>query len=429
MKKHVLISILSAAILAVTFLTSCGPREVTNNMTFSYNHNTGDRISLLGFGMLRLPWILDENGEPKRDELGRRIVDQEATNRLIDMALANGVNFFDNAPVYLDGMNEKVVGIALSRHPRESFFVSSKLSTHREGACFSFEAGKAMYLQSFKDLQVDVIDYYFLHGIGIGGMQTFRERHIYNGMLDFLLAEREAGRIRNLGWSFHGCVTVFDTMFEMGIHWDFAMIQMNYMDWQHANGRNVNAEYLYAKLIEHNIPIFTMSSLRGGQLSYLNPVAMDVFNAVTPGRTASEWGFRYLGSFDGILSILTGMNTEQQLRENIATFSPMIPLNAAEMAAVEEVARILSTAGFINCTACDYCVPCPFGVNIPAVLIEYNRLITTGSPINPNCPILQQARLCIGEACGICLPLCPVYVDIISEMRRIERLLDAAATR
>jgi len=129
------------------------------------------------------------------------------------------------------------------------------------------------------------------------------------------------------------------------------------------------------------------------------------------------------------LSILTGMNTEQQLRENIATFSPMIPLNAAEMAAVEEVARILSTAGFINCTACDYCVPCPFGVNIPAVLIEYNRLITTGSPINPNCPILQQARLCIGEACGICLPLCPVYVDIISEMRRIERLLDAAATR
>ena len=289
-----------------------------------------------------------------------------------------------------------------------------------------------MYLQSFEYLQVDVIDYYFLHSIGSGsatksGMERFRARHIDNGMLEFLLAEREAGRIRNLGWSFHGCVTVFDTMFEMGIHWDFAMIQMNYMDWQHAYGRNVNAEYLYGKLIKHNIPIFTMSSLRGGQLSYLNPVAMDVFNAVTPGRTASEWGFRYLGSFDGILSILTGMNTEQQLRENIATFSPMIPLNAAEMAAVEEVARILSTAGFINCTACDYCVPCPFGVNIPAVLIEYNRLITTDSPINPNCPILQQARLCIGEACGLCLPLCPVYVDIISEMRRIERLLDAAA--
>ncbi|MCL2414632.1 MAG: aldo/keto reductase [Bacteroidales bacterium] len=429
MKKRFPISLLSAIILSALILSSCGPRETTSNLTFRYNHNTGDRISLLGFGMLRLPWLLDENGVPKRDELGRRIVDQEATNRLIDMAIANGVNFFDNAPVYLDGMNEKAVGIALSRHPRESFFVSSKLSTHREGADFSFEAGKAMYLQSFKDLQVDVIDYYFLHGIGIGGMQTFRERHIYNGMLDFLLAEREAGRIRNLGWSFHGCVTVFDTMFEMGIHWDFAMIQMNYMDWQHASGRNINAEYLYGKLIKHNIPIFTMSSLRGGQLSHLNPAVMEVFDRVTPGRTASEWGFRYLGSFDGILSILTGMNTEQQLRENIQTFSPMIPLSVEEMAAVKEVARILNTAGFINCTACDYCVPCPFGVNIPAVLVEYNRHIVEGIPIDPNNPILQQARLCIGEACGLCLPLCPIHVEIISEMRRIEALLDVAATR
>ena len=207
-------------------------------MTYRINHNTGDEVSLLGFGMMRLPLLMDENGQPIRNERGQRIVDQEATNRLVDMAIANGVNFFDNAPMYLDGLNEKAVGIALARHPRSSFFVTSKLSNFRD--C-SFEAGKAMYLQSFKDLQVDVIDYYFLHSIGGGGLQRFRERFLDNGMLDFLLAEREAGRIRNLGWSFHGYVEVFDTMFEMGVHWDFAMIQMNYMDWQHASGRNVNA--------------------------------------------------------------------------------------------------------------------------------------------------------------------------------------------
>ena len=121
MKKHVLISILSAAILAVTFLTSCGPREVTNNMTFRYNQITGDRISLLGFGCLRLPMMYDE-------VTGERVPDQEEINRLFDIAIAHGVNFFDNAPSYLRGHNERVVGIALARHPRNSFYVSTKLS-------------------------------------------------------------------------------------------------------------------------------------------------------------------------------------------------------------------------------------------------------------------------------------------------------------
>jgi len=169
-----------------------------------------------------------------------------------------------------------------------------------------------------------------------------------------------------------------------------------------------------------------MSSLRGGQLSNLSPVAMEVFDAVTPGRTASDWGFRYLGSFDGILTILTGMSNEQQLRENIRTFSPMIPLSPDEYAAVREVARILNTAGFINCTACGYCVPCPFGVDIPAVLVEYNRLLMDGIAIDPNNPILRQAAMCRGEMCGLCEPLCPVNLRIINELHRIEDLMNAA---
>ena len=429
MKKNTLILILSTAIFAVIFLASCGPRETTNNMTFRYNHNTGDQVSLLGFGMMRLPWLLDENGEPKRDELGRRIVDQDIANKLVDIALANGVNFFDNAPMYLDGRNEYAVGHALARHPRSSFFVTSKLSNFRDA---SREASEAMYWQSFEDLQVDVIDYYFLHAVGSGGMQRFRQRHIDNGMIDFLLAEREAGRIRNLGWSFHGCVTVFDTLLEMGIHWDFAMLQMNYLDWEHANweqvtGREVNAKYLYNRLLEHNIPVFTMNSLRGGLLSNLPANAKEILNNTTSGLTASEWGLRFLGSFDGVLSVLTGMSNEQQLRENIATFSPMIPLTAREMTAVGEVARVMTTAGFISCTACGYCQVCPFGIDIVAVLIEYNRHIVENIPIDPTNPILQQARLCRGEICGLCEPLCPIYVEIINEMRRIEALLDAAA--
>jgi len=413
MKKRSLTSILSAVVISAVVLSSCGRTD--NKMTYRINHNTGDRVSLLGFGCMRFTMVEDENGN--------RVVDQELVNKLIDKALANGVNFFDNAPMYLQGQNEIAVGRALvrHRHNRSNFFVTSKMSNFRD---FSFEAGKAMYLKSLEDLQVDYIDYYFLHSVGSGGLDRFNERFIDNGLLDFLLAEREAGRIRNLGWSFHGDVAVFDAMFEMGVHWDFAMIQMNYMDWQHASGRNVNAEYLYNKLVKHNIPVITMSSLRGGQLSTLGPLATEVLERVTPGRTPSEWGFRYLGSFDGILTILTGMNTIEQLEENIRTFSPMKPLSPEEYDAIKEVARIMNTAGFINCTACGYCLPCPFDVDIVDVLIEYNRHITEGRSIDPNNQIFRQAALCTD--CVLCEHKCPQNLRIVRELKRIDSFVRAA---
>lgn len=231
----------------------------TDRMTYRTNDKKGDRVSLLGYGCMRWPTL------PSPDGRGN-VIDQDAVNELVDYAIAHGVNYFDTSPVYVQGWSEKSTGIALKRHPREKFLIATKLSNF---ANHTRENSIAMYRKSFEDLQVDYIDYYLLHSIGNGGIDTFRARYIDNGMLDFLLGEREAGRIRNLGFSFHGTVDVFDEVLAMDerAHWDFVQIQLNYVDWKHASGNNVDAEYLYGELAKRDIQAIIMEPLLGGRLS------------------------------------------------------------------------------------------------------------------------------------------------------------------
>ena len=192
----------------------------TDRMTFRTCPSTGDRVSLLGYGCMRWPLLESPaaDGNP---------IDQEAVNELVDYAIAHGVNYFDTAPVYIQGFSEKSTGIALKRHPREKVFIATKMSNFSN---FTRENSLAMYRRSMAELQVDYLDYYLLHSVGGGkGVETFNERFIDNGVLDFLLREREAGRIRNLGWSFHGDRKVFDHLLAMHDRgeavWDFVQIQ------------------------------------------------------------------------------------------------------------------------------------------------------------------------------------------------------------
>jgi len=408
MKKISLTSILSAVVLAAVVFSSCARNN--NKLSFRINPHTGDKVSTISMGMMRLPMI--------DDATGKRVVDQEFTNMLVDMAIAHGINYFDCAPSYHQGQNESATGIALARHNRKDFFIATKMSNFSD---LSFEGGKAMYEKSFVDLQVDYIDYYLLHSIGSGGIERFRERFIDNGILDFLLEERKAGRIRNLGWSFHGDVKAFDTLFEMGIQWDFGMIQMNYIDWQHASGRNINAEYLYGKCAENNVPIVVMEGLLGGRLANLSPLATNVLEQINPHITPVEWAFRYVGGFDNVLTVLSGMNKPEHIEENVATFSPLKSLSQDELDALAIVTEIMTTAGFINCTRCDYCLPCPFGVDIPAVLTRYNEYISQKKELDKNDPVLQQAALC--KDCGLCEPQCPQRIRIVRELKRIDGIV------
>lgn len=173
----------------------------TDKMTYrSFPGLGSDKVSILGYGCMRWPTV------PAPDGKGE-MIDQDAVNELVDYAIAHGVNYFDTSPMYVQGWSEKSTGIALKRHPRESFYLATKLSNFHPDT-WTREGSIAMYRKSFEDMQVDYIDYYLLHMIGGGGMEQFRKRYIDNGMIDFLVKEREAGRIRRLGWSFHGDIEI-----------------------------------------------------------------------------------------------------------------------------------------------------------------------------------------------------------------------------
>ena len=258
-----------------------------------------DNVSLLGYGCMRWPTLPSPEGNGN-------VIDQDAVNSLIDYAIAHGVNYFDTSPVYVQGWSEKSTGIALKRYPRESIYIATKLSNFSN---FSRENSIAMYRQSFRDLQTDYIDYYLLHSIGNGGIETFRARYIENGMIDFLRAERKAGHIRHLGFSFHGTKEVFDEVLAMHdeVHWDFVQIQMNYVDWTHASGNNVNADYLYAELEKKNIPAVIMEPLLGGRLSNVPQHIVARLKERAPEVSVASWAFRYAGTPKGVLTVLSGM--------------------------------------------------------------------------------------------------------------------------
>lgn len=404
-------------IFAVIAAVSCSNSKKNNpDMTYRINPHSGDKVSLIGFGCMRFPM--------KEDANGNEIIDQETVNLLVDSAINWGINYFDCAPVYLNGECEKSAGIALKRHNRKDFLVATKLSNHHSDR-HDLEFAKEMYYNSFKNLQVDYIDYYLLHSVGGGdGIETFNARFIDNGLLDFLLEEKKAGRIRNLGWSFHGDVAVFDKMFELGIQWDFAQIQMNYMDWRNAStDRNVNAEYLYNKCVENNVPVVIMEPLLGGRLASLSPYARKVLEDVNPNSTPVEWALRYVGSYDKVLTVLSGMNKIEHVRENVKVYSPLVSLTEDDNKALEAVTEIMTTEGFITCTGCDYCVPCPFGVNIPEVFSAYNKYISERIDIDKNDPILQQASQC--QHCKLCEGKCPQRIGISDKMEKIDSIIKA----
>ena len=303
----------------------------------------------------------------------------------------------------------------------------------------------AMYRKSFEDMQVDYIDYYLLHMIGGGGMKQFHKRYIDNGMIDFLVKEREAGRIRHLGWSFHGDIEVYDYALQMHdrgeVHWDFVQIQLNYVDWKHASGSNFKAEYLYDELAKRNIPAVIMEPLLGGRLSNVPDHIVARLKQREPERSVASWAFRYAGSPQDVLTVLSGMTYMEHLQDNIRTYSPLVPLTDEEIQYLYATADLMMEYPTIPCNNCKYCMPCPYGIDIPAILIHYNKCVNEGN-VPESCqdenyrkarrafligydrsvPKLRQADHCIG--CNQCSPHCPQTIDIPKELHRIDKFVE-----
>lgn len=443
---------LGAAASTVALATGCGTRnnpvsgdrsasgEVpTDKMTYRTNPKTGEKVSLLGYGCMRWP-TLGKAGGDRSDDL-----DQETINSLVDYALAHGINYFDTSPAYCKGQSERATGTALKRHPRESYYIATKLSNFSPET-WSREASMQMYRNSFRELQVDYIDYMLLHGIGMGGMEALHGRYLDNGMLDFLVAEREAGRIRNLGFSYHGDIEVFDYLLSRHdeIKWDFVQIQLNYVDWKHAkevNTRNTDAEYLYGELAKRNIPAVIMEPLLGGRLASLNGFLSGRLKQHRPDDSIASWAFRYAGTFPGVLTVLSGMTYMEHLQDNLRTYSPLDPCTEEELELLEDTAQKMLQYPTIPCTSCQYCMPCPYGLDIPSIFAHYNRCINEGNipsssqdenyrkarrafliGYDRSVPRLRQASHCIG--CDQCAPHCPQGIDIPGNMRRIDSFVE-----
>lgn len=417
-----------------------------DKMTYRTNPATGEKVSLLGYGMMRLPVV---GGGTARENPDAPI-DQDMVNRQVDYALEHGVNYFDTSPAYCRGESERATGIALSRHKREKYFIATKMSNFSPET-WTRKASMEMFENSLKELQVTYIDYLLLHGIGMGDdpLATFNGRYMDNGILDWLVEQKKKGRIRNLGFSYHGDVKIFDMLLkwhdEGRYHWDFVQIELNYLDWNYANEinpRNTDAVYLYAELAKRNIPAVIMEPLLGGRLANVPDAIAAKMKAREPEMSVASWAFRFAGTPEKVLTVLSGMSYMEHLKDNIASYAPLKPLKQEEMKFLEDIANDIYNLKTIPCNECNYCMPCPYGVNIPAILSHYNKCIKESNIPNKgsqdpdyrrarrayligydrSVPKLRQASHCIG--CGQCVSHCPQRIDIPAELRRIDEFTE-----
>ncbi len=359
--------------------------------------------SLLGFGCMRFPLNADGN------------IDEPEAERMLEKAYESGVNYFDTANPYHNGDSEPFMGRFLQRYPRDSFYLATKLPVWRVE---SLESAKEIFADQLARLQTDYVDFFLLHAMDEGRYKTALEF----GLIDWLQELKAEGKIKNAGFSFHDHYELFDTMLH-NHKWDFCQIQYNYMDKNHQAGEK---GLLLAKSL--GIPVITMESVRGGSLAELPEGLTAKMRALRPDDSTSAWALRWLGGQEGINVILSGMSTMEQVEDNLKTFTNFAPMNDAEHALILEVEKTLRSNTHNTCTACQYCQPCPVGVNIPRNFSIWNNYGVFG--------VKQQtkfhwngladeakAKQCIG--CGKCETVCPQQIDIRGDLKALQIELDA----
>ena len=415
------------------FLKRLVKPQATGPMTMRTDAH-GEKVSLLGYGMMRLPTV--DGGHANTHHGGSTApINREEVYAQVDAALDHGVNYFDTSPAYCRGESEGITGDALARHPRERYKIATKLSNFAPSQ-YPIEKSRELYERSRKLLHTDVIDYYLLHAVGMGGFEAFKKRYVENGALEFCLRERDAGRIKNLGFSFHGDKRAWEWLMDRHdkYRWDFVQIQLNYIDWRHAyetNKRNQDGIYLYGECAKRDIPVVVMEPLLGGRLARFNYALAEKLVPLDPEASLAKWALRFAGHFPKVMTVLSGMTYREHLEENCAVYSPFKPLSEKELATLEEAALAFLADKTVPCNACNYCMPCPYGLDIPGIFTLYNEALSQENPdwrrfladYERQIPYLRQANHCTG--CGVCMMHCPQTIDIPKEMRRIDELTES----
>ena len=356
------------------------------------------KLSMLGFGAMRLPVL---GGDDSR-------IDEAAALRMVDTAMKNGINYYDTAWGYHGENSELVMGKALARYPRESFYVATKFPGYDAS---NWGKVKEIFPRQLEKLGVEYFDFYLFHNVCEMNIDAYLDDEKY-GIYSYLMEQKRQGRIKHLGFSCHGELDVLKRFLDAyGKDMEFCQLQLNYLDWTFQHGKE-KVELLR----EWNIPVWVMEPLRGGKLAKLQPEHEAVLKALRPDEEIPAWAFRFLESIPGVTVILSGMSSQEQLEANLATFAEDKPLNEAEMKVLMDIAGQMLSRGTVPCTACHYCVShCPMSLDIPYLLSLYNEHAYTGggfiAPMALSAlPDDKQPQACL--QCRSCEQVCPQQIKI-----------------
>ena len=364
--------------------------------------NINARPSLLGFGGMRMPTINNDSAE----------IDFASASAMVDAAFASGITYFDTAYPYHEGTSETFFGQALKKYPRESFLLATKMPIWKLEKAEDIET---IFNEQLKNCQTDYFDFYLLHALGAERFEKAEAMNVYEA----LLQKKREEKIRHLGFSFHDTPDVLEKICSAHI-WDFAQIQLNYLDWEMQK-----ANEQYAILEKHNIPCIVMEPVRGGALASLCPESDALLHGFSPDNSIASWAIRWAAGHSNVMTVLSGMSTMEQLKDNVNTMSPFVSLSEKEHTVLADALKIYHENRLIPCTGCRYCMDCLFGVDIPAVFKAYNGYKVTKDKADflsdlSDLPATAQPSHCV--ACGKCKSVCPQHIDVPALMAEIAAL-------
>ena len=377
-----------------------------------YREFKGLQLSQLGFGAMRLP-VLD--GDDAK-------IDVEQTFRMVDYAMEHGVNYYDTAWGYHGEHSEEVMGEALRRYPRDSYYLATKFPGYDLG---NMPKVREIFARQIEKTGHEYFDFYLIHNVCELNVEQYLDPKY--GIMDHLLEQKRAGRIRHLGFSSHGELPAMKRFLEVyGGEMEFCQLQLNYLDWEFQHGRE-KVELLK----EYGIPVWVMEPVRGGKLVKLQPGQEARLKTLRPEESIVAWAFRFLQSLPEVKVILSGMSNEEQLHQNIATFEDDKPLTDEEMKALMQVASELADERSVPCTACHYCVDhCPAGLDIPRLIELYNEhIMTTKAGLfgfialmaMDAIPAEERPSACLH--CRSCEQVCPQQIRISEVMEDFVNVL------
>lgn len=367
----------------------------------------GENIPKLGFGFMRLPMIGEE-------------IDIEQTKEMVDLFMSKGFSYFDSSWGYIGGKSEEAMKTAIvDRYPRESFQIATKCPAW---IVKTEEEAKNMIWTSLKRIGAGYIDFYLLHNLGESRTKIFDDF----GMWDYVRELKEKGLVRHIGFSIHDKADALDKILTEHPEMEFVQFQLNYADWESCS---IEARKCYEVALKHNKPIVIMEPLKGGALA--NPVdsVKKIFKDANPTMSVASWGIRYAASLDNIVTVLSGMSSIEQVRDNVSYMEHFKPLNEDERAVVEKARQAFSAIPCIPCTSCEYCVKgCPQKIHIPNVFAAYNRKMIYDDFYHAQLfykfSVLSGGKASDCIACGSCEGVCPQHINIIENLKTIAEELE-----